>query len=80
MDNLDMLTLLQKKLMDNSMDVIVSFQGRDVLLTVEDCSTSSTIAVIKGSTLEESYVNLFGLFATSVRDQKTMKYTGLSWL
>lgn len=76
-DNINMLAQLQKSLFQNEIDSIITL-GNKVTLEIEDMKTKTTIAVVKGDTLEEAYANLLGTLANHTRMLKT--YEGLSKL
>jgi ribosomal protein L12E/L44/L45/RPP1/RPP2 len=76
-NNLNLLALLQKKLFENDLDVILTISNK-ITLELEDLSTKTTVAVVKGNSLEDAYANLLGTLANNARALKT--YDGLSKL
>lgn len=75
--DITLLAELQRSLFENDIDAIITL-GNDVTLEIEDITTKTTIAVVKGSTLEKAYANLLGTLANYTRNLKT--YDGLSRL
>ena len=76
-NNLNLLALLQKKLFENDLDVILTISNK-ITLELEDMSTKTTVAVVKGENLEDAYANLLGTLASHTRALKV--YDGLSRL
>ena len=67
--SIDLLAGITTKLKSKGIDVIVT-SGTTTTLEIDDIMTSRTIAVVKGVTLEDAYVNLFAALASSVRRSK----------
>lgn len=76
-NDLNLLALLQKELFNNDLDVVITI-GNKITLELEDMSTKTTVAVVKGDNLEQAYANLLGTLANHTRALKV--YDGLSKL
>lgn len=78
LSNINLLTLLQKKLLDNKIDAIITI-GSKVILELEDMETKTIIAVVSGNNLEDAYANMLAALANNIKYNKTNERLSVLW-